>query len=130
MKPENLFKKQKDTWEMYNVQAQDLKIVPDVMQESTSNVDIDRYFLKDLLNGNKVEKITSILDKEYTKEFLKLLKESTPNDSFVVNFKDGDTQVASKNELLSLRVLNLKEIKSIAKANTTENIVERKRQKN
>lgn len=124
-KPENLFKKQKNTWEMYNVQAQDLKTVPDVIQEGTYNVDIDQYFLKDLLNDNKVEKVTSILDKEHTKEFLKLLKESTPNDSFVVNFKDGDTQVASKNELLSLKVLNLSEIKSIAKANTTETIKKR-----
>lgn len=129
MTPKELLSMKKDIWEMNNVQAQDLVVVPEVLQASTFNIDIDDFRVEDMLRSNRATEVTPIEDKTVTDSFVKYLKESQPNDQFVINFKDGNTKVATKIDLLQIPVRMLSKIESIAKANTTETIIERKRQK-
>ena len=140
-KSENLLKKKKEVWSMYNVAPQDLFNVPSILNDSSVNLDIDDLKLGDVFAEQKTLSVTPTPERNAVKEFFKLLnkgidipkgKESEAkialqNRTFVINFKDGDTLTATGQDLFQIPISRLKDIESIAQANTIESFSARKK---
>jgi hypothetical protein len=58
--------------------------------------------------------------KKTVESFLNYLKGVTDTDSYVVELKDGRTQIVTGENIKDLYVFNLDAIKNIAKSNTVE----------
>ena len=139
--PENLLKKRTDVWKMYNVAPQDLINVPSILNDPTVNLDIDDLKLGDVFTEKKTLSVTPAPERNAVKEFFKILnkgidipegKESEAkialqNRTFVINFKNGNTLTATGQDLFQIPIARLKDIESVAQANTIESFSARKK---
>jgi len=94
-----------------------------------------KFLNKGIINEDVEEAIDALQNKSdltsvQIKDYEKTLNQYTSqlaNRTFVVNFKDGDTQMATGNDLLSIPISSLKNIESLAQTNTIETFSGRKR---
>jgi hypothetical protein len=139
---ENLLKKKKEIWSMYNVAPQDLVNVPSILNDSSINLDIDDLELGSVFAEKKTLGVTPGPEKNAVQEFFTLLNKGIPipedkkdeakialqNRTFVINFKDGDTFTATGQDLFKIPISRLKDIESVAQANTIESFSARKKE--
>lgn len=121
-KPENLLKNKKAVMEMAKVDQQDFYSVPMFFDLNTVNKDIDKLSISEVLkNPSRVLAVTPMGPQKKTVEsFLNYLKGVTDTDSYVVELKNGQTQIVTGENIKDLYVSDLDAIKNIAKSNTVE----------
>jgi hypothetical protein len=124
-------KKKESIWKMGNVAPQDLVVVPPVLSGGTSNA-FSRYSLDYFTKKENQKQLPFDLknqaEADRLKEFLTSISTAGANKTYVLNFKNGDTEMISKDELLNqFSVADMAEIESIAPTNTIEDFSKRRR---
>jgi len=74
----------------------------------------------------KSENITPVMKAEY-ETIVNNYKKSIQNKTYVINFKDGNTETISGDDLMNVPLLALSEVESVMQANTTEEFSTRKK---
>lgn len=159
-KGENLLKKRTELWKMNNIAPQDLVVIPKVLKDPTTNLDIDEFKLDDFLAPKESLRVAPMEEKERVQEFFSYILKGRPNEdvqkalkalqkgdtltetqkntllnyrnsianrTFVVNFKDGNTETVTGDDFLSTPIMRLRDIESIAQSNTIEEFTGRRK---
>jgi hypothetical protein len=121
-KPENLLKQKKELMSMAKVDQQDFYNVPMMFDINTTNLDIDKLSISEILSDpSKVLNVTpSGPQKAIVTGFLNYLKEVKDIDSYIVELKSGETMLVTGENIKDLYVSDLDTIKSMARSNTVE----------
>lgn len=72
-KVENLLKKRQTIWKMGNVAPEDLVVLPKVISDSSTNLDIDQFKLGDVMASERSLKVAPLEQKRVVSEFFKYL---------------------------------------------------------
>jgi hypothetical protein len=120
--PQKLLKNKKAIMDLAKVDQQDFQNVPMMFDPNTSNVDIDKLSITEVLkNPSKVISVTPLgPQKKLVENFLNYLKGVEDGASYVVELKNGQTTLVTGENIKDLYVADLDTIKSIAKSNNVE----------